>query len=122
MTFTGGNRSGPSRRHPRSDADDEPRALARSLDAYLTTERLGSMRLLSEIAARWGELVGEEAAKHTKPRSIEGGELVVSVDHPSRVTELAFLAPTICERLADQVGYRAIERVKGRVDSSFGVD
>ena len=127
MTFAGGNRRDPKKGRGRPRAApgggaDEPRVLGTSIDAYLTTEGLGGMRLLSKIASKWSDVVGENVAKHSAPRSLEGKELVVSVDHPSRVTELAFLAPKICERVADQLGYRAVESVKGRVDSRFGVD
>lgn len=80
------------------------------------------MRALAKIAAAWPEVVGEPVANHSAPRSLDGKELVVAVDHPSRVTELVFLAPTICERLADLLGYRAVERVKGRVDGRFRLD
>ena len=100
----------------------DPRPFGRSLDAYLASEGLGAMRTLAEVQRLWPEVVGEEVAAHCVPRSLEGSELVVAVDHPSRVTELAFSAATICQRLSDQLGYRAVERVKGRVDGRFGIE
>ncbi|MGA8297188.1 MAG: DUF721 domain-containing protein [Acidimicrobiales bacterium] len=91
-------------------------------DAYLASEGLVGLRLLDSIVQSWPDLVGEAAAQHTAPRSLHGSDLLVSVDNPARVTELAFLAPAICERLAELLGRRVVERVKGQVDGRFRLD
>lgn len=100
----------------------EPYAIDKVLDAYLATEGLSGLRLLDTIARSWPELVGEEAARHNAPRAVNGSELVVVVDTPARVTELVFLAPVICDRLAELLGRRVVERVKGQVDGHFRLD
>jgi predicted nucleic acid-binding Zn ribbon protein len=100
----------------------EPYPIDKVLDAYLAAEGLEGLRLLDTITQMWPELVGEAAAQHSRPRAVNGPELVVAVDTPARVTELAFVAERICDRLAELLGRRLIERVKGQVDGHFGLD
>ncbi len=100
----------------------EPYSIDKVLDAYLATEGLSGLRVLDTIARSWPELVGEAAAQHSFPRAVNGSELVVVVDTPARVTELVFLAPAICDRLAELLGRRVVERVKGQVDGHFRLD
>jgi predicted nucleic acid-binding Zn ribbon protein len=114
-----------TRRGEAGDSDvsrREPFPIDRVLDAYLAAEGLGGLRLLDTIAGSWPEIVGETASQHSAPRSVKGSELVVAVDAPARVTELAFLAPAICDRLAELLGRRVIERVKGQVEGHFRLD
>jgi len=114
----------PSRRRGerREDRPETPRSLGRSVDDYLASQGLLGMRTFGEIAVCWAEAVGEDVASHTRPRSLSGTELIVSVDHPGWATQLAFLAGTICDRLADQLGYRAVESLKAHVDARFRLD
>jgi predicted nucleic acid-binding Zn ribbon protein len=100
----------------------EPYSIDEVLDAYLATEGLSGLLVLDTIARTWPELVGEEAARHSAPHAVNGSELVVVVDTPARVTELVFLAPVICDRLAELLGRRVVERVKGQVDGHFRLD
>jgi len=101
---------------------DSPRSLGRALDEYLAGQGLSGMKTLADVVGCWEEVVGAEVAAHTRPRSVAGGELVVAVDHPGWVTQLAFLSATICDRLADQLGYRPVERLRGHVDTRFRLD
>jgi predicted nucleic acid-binding Zn ribbon protein len=100
----------------------EPYSIERILDAYLAAEGLEGLRLLDAVDGLWPQLVGEAAARHSRPRALNGAELVVAVDNPARVTELVFLAPSICDRLAELLGRRVVERVKGQVDGHFRLD
>lgn len=120
------------RRHSRDDGSDgggeevasrrEPFPIDRVLDAYLASEGLSSLRVLDAITRAWPGIVGEDTATHTAPRVVNGAELVVSVDTPARATELAFLVPRICEGVAELLGGRVIERVKGQVESRFPLE
>jgi predicted nucleic acid-binding Zn ribbon protein len=100
----------------------QPYPIDKVLDAYLAAEGLEGLRLLDTIARMWPELVGEAAAQHSRPRAVNGPELVVAVDTPARVTELVFVAERICDRLAELLGHRVVERVKGQVDGHFRLD
>lgn len=112
----------------REDAEDrtnprhEPYSIDKVLDAYLANEGLEGLRVLDTIARSWPALVGEVAAEHSVPRALDGRELLVAVDTPARVTELVFLAPAICDRLAELLGRRLVERVKGQVDGHFRLE
>jgi len=80
------------------------------------------MRVFADIIACWPQVVGADVAAHTRPRSLRGTELVITVDHPGWATQLAFLSKSICDRLADQLGYRAIEHLKGYVNGGSRLD
>jgi predicted nucleic acid-binding Zn ribbon protein len=99
-----------------------PAPIDKVLDAYLASEGLGSLRVLDAITRAWSEIVGEDAAAHTVPRAVNGGELVIAVDTPARATELAFLAPRICDGVAELLGRPVIERVKGQVEGRFPLE
>jgi hypothetical protein len=98
------------------------RPIGRSLDAYLASEGLSAVKLIAALVEAWPEIVGEALAAHSSPRTISGGELIVAVDHPARVVELAFVSAQICEYVSDQVGFRLVGRVKGRVDARLGLE
>lgn len=100
----------------------QPYPIDKVLDAYLNAEGLQGLRLLDTIARSWPDLVGEAAAHHSIPRALNGSELLIAVDTPARVTELVFLAPAICDRLAELLGRRVVERVKGQVDGHFRLE
>ncbi len=113
-------RSGVNRQ--RGKDSEIPRSLGCSLDEYLASQGLSGMRVFADIVACWEEVVGPDVAAHARPRSLTGAELVVAVDHPGWATQLAFLSDTICDRLADQLGYRVVGRLKGHVDARFRLD
>ncbi len=52
----------------------------------------------------WPEIVGERVAQHTKPRYVERGTLLVVVDSPTWMTQLAFLKPEILRKIAARTG------------------
>jgi len=117
----------PRRRRPRAAGQpggdpEAPRSIGGSLDEYLASQGLLGMRTLGEIVACWAGVVGEDVAAHAQPRSLEGTELVVGVDRPGWATQLGFLSAAICDRLADQLGYRAVETVRTHVDARFRLD
>jgi len=116
----GRGRSGAGR--PGAEGHDTARSLGGALDEYLASRGLSDIRTLADVVGCWEEVVGAEVAAHARPRSVAGGELVVAVDHPGWVTQLAFLSATICDRLADQLGYRPAERLRGHVDTRFRLD
>jgi predicted nucleic acid-binding Zn ribbon protein len=104
------------------DESNGPRSLGGSLDEYLASQGLTAMRVFADIVACWERVVGPDVARHVRPRSLTGQELRVAVDHPGWATQLAFLSETICDRLADQLGYRAVEHLKGYVESGSRLD
>lgn len=115
-------RSGRVRADRRREETDVPRSLGGSVDEYLASEGLLGMKTFADVVGCWTEVVGADVAAHAHPRSLRGKELVVAVDHPGWATQLAFLSDAICDRLADQLGWRAVERLKGHVDPRSRLD
>jgi predicted nucleic acid-binding Zn ribbon protein len=113
------SKAGARRRREEADA---PRSLGGSLDEYLASEGLLDVKTFADIVACWMEAVGADVAAHAHPKSLKGTELVVAVDHSSWATQLAFLSGAICDRLADQLGWRAVEHLKGYVDPRSRLD
>ena len=60
--------------------------------------------VLRTVFSRWDELVGEQLAAHTRPRSLAEGRLVVAVDDPAWASQLRYLAADLVVRLSAEVG------------------
>ena len=56
------------------------------------------------LAAHWPEVVGAEAAAHTQPARLQGGALVVVVDHPAWAKELELAAHDVVDKARQLVG------------------
>lgn len=115
------------RRRPRGFQDPQaaPRPVSDVLDHWLAAHGLAELRTLSTIRERWGELVGADIARHSTPRSLRGGVLVVGVDHGGWATELRFQEHRIVGLLDECVGQGFVQRIDPRVDrpgSQSGVE
>jgi predicted nucleic acid-binding Zn ribbon protein len=66
----------------------------------------------ARVFASWGELVGEDVARHARPGSLKAGVLKVWVDSPSWATEMTYLGPQIVARAAEVVGNDAIREIR----------
>mgnify|MGYP005816498463 CR=1 FL=1 len=102
------------------DEDDpgltRPRPVAEGLDSLARRLGLPNAAVLGALFRRWDEVVGEAIAAHARPRSLNDGVLVVSVDEPAWATQLRYLAPQLCDRLAEVTGDRLVERLEVRVE------
>jgi hypothetical protein len=70
-----------------------------------------SAAAVGSVFSRWEELVGTGVARHTRPRRLGGGTLVVEVDQPAWATQVRLLAPRILARLGETTG-DPIERLE----------
>jgi len=70
---------------------------------------------LQVVFGRWEEIVGAEAAAHSRPLRLAGGILVVGVGDPTRATELRYRGAEILERVAEVAGGPVAERLEVRV-------
>ena len=70
---------------------------------------------LQVVFGRWPEVVGTDAAAHSRPLRLTGGTLVVGVGDPSRATELRYRGAEILARVAEVVGSPVAERLEVRV-------
>lgn len=108
---------------PLPPEDGQPaQRLDEAIEDYLTTSGLGGARQVSELALRWPDVVGSLAAAHCAPRTLREGVLVVEVDHPAWVAELAFLELEVVEKARTILGPGVLRRVKVHVRGGFGVN
>ncbi len=65
-----------------------------------------------QVVAAWPECVGDKVAQHTRALYVERKSLVVAVDSPAWMTQLAFLRPQILARLAEKKGPGLVEDLR----------
>jgi len=98
---------------PRSELGPHP--VSESLDRV--TKRIGAPRtsVLTEVFARWEQVVGAEVAAHAEPRSLRDGVLVIAVDQPAWATQLRFLGADLLARVRDATGCSDVVEIQVRV-------
>lgn len=64
----------------------------------------------------WGEIVGEQIAKHTLPVSYLKGELYVWVDHPARMQELTFCISELGFKINQFCRKKWVRRIRFTLD------
>ncbi len=65
-----------------------------------------------QVVAAWPECVGARVAEHAQALYVERKSLVISVDSPAWMTELAFLRPQILARLEERLGAGLVEDLR----------
>jgi predicted nucleic acid-binding Zn ribbon protein len=93
------------------DPGREPHGLGTVIDSL--TDELGwnSPLAKSELIAAWGDVVGDETAKHSDPVGIEAGVLTVRCDSTSWATQLRLMRGELLlqvERLYPEAGVENI--------------
>jgi len=68
--------------------------------------RLGLGRAVAaqRAVALWPQIAGERIAAHTRALDVDGKTLLVEVDSPTWMTELAFLKGTMLKAICRRVG------------------
>jgi predicted nucleic acid-binding Zn ribbon protein len=100
----------------RRDGDDPgPQRLGRALDRLMGTLRAPSVDVLDSVFTRWPEIVGDDVAAHSRPVSIDGSTLVVSVDDPTWASEVRWLANEVVARVVEVSGSDRVSTVEVRV-------
>jgi predicted nucleic acid-binding Zn ribbon protein len=96
---------------PRAD-DRDPQPLGR-LASRLAADRGWSDRLAGgQVFGKWKTLVGGDIAEHTKPVSLNDGELTVQAESTAWATQLRLLQRQILKRISDGVGKDVVRRIK----------
>lgn len=103
------------RRRPGPDPEGPPRPVGELLDRWLAAEGLTELKSLAAVRSRWSELVGEDASRHSSPRALREGVLVVDVEHGGWASELRFQEGRILEALKAQLGAGVVRRLDARV-------
>jgi predicted nucleic acid-binding Zn ribbon protein len=92
-----------------------PQMLGAAIDEYLAATGMGGTRAVAALVLRWSEVAGEAAAAHSEPVGLRDGTLLVRVDHPGWVAELAFLEQRLVEQAFLVLGEPLVRAVKVRV-------
>jgi predicted nucleic acid-binding Zn ribbon protein len=103
---------------PTHDGGHDPKPVGAGLDRVVKGLGGPSVETVGGVFGRWGEIVGDQIAAHTRPLAVRDGALQVAVDDPAWAPELRFLEPRILERLEAVLGTDEIDRVEVRVRPS----
>ena len=70
----------------------------------------------SQVFHQWLEIVGADIAKHAQPVSLKNGLLVIAVDHPVWLQELArYHKPLLLQKIRDRIGKTAVRELVFRI-------
>ena len=84
----------------------------------LVMKRLGLEQRLQQSQAfhLWPNIVGQDIARHAQPVSLRNGILIVAVDHPIWLQELArYHKPLILQKVQERVGKKAVRDINFRI-------
>jgi predicted nucleic acid-binding Zn ribbon protein len=98
-----------------ADGAREPQRLGASLDRVARRFGARSAGGMTNVFARWPEIVGAAAAAHATPVRLSGTTLHVQVDHAAWATQLAHLEATVLGRLDEVAGAGVVTAVRYRV-------
>ncbi len=79
------------------------------------TMRAPSVDVLDSVFTKWAEIVGDDVAAHSRPVSIDGETLVVSVDDSTWASEVRWLENEVLSRVAAVSGSDQICELTVRV-------
>lgn len=66
---------------------------------------------LGRLARTWPQVVGEDLARQTTPRALDGGSLLVAASSAAWGSQVRFLAPEIRRRANDALGAEEVRTV-----------
>jgi predicted nucleic acid-binding Zn ribbon protein len=95
---------------------DEPVPIGDALAEVGSELGLPDPAVLAVLHTRWTELVGENAARHARLRSLREGVLLVAVDAPQWATQLRYLEPDVLRQSAALVGPGTVRKMRLIVD------
>lgn len=99
----------------RGSDDAGPQRLGRALDRLMGTLRAPSVDVLDSVFTKWPEIVGDDVAAHSRPVSIDGSTLLVSVDDPTWASEVRWLANEVIARVVAVSGSDRVSTLEVRV-------
>jgi len=112
-----------SRRGRRGDDPAGPVPFQQSLGQVADRLGAGRVEAVTAVFGRWEELVGPAMAAHVRPVRIDGGTLIVTVDHPAWATQLRHLSADLLARLSAAIGAGAsLDRLDIRIRPAADAD
>ena len=93
---------------------DEPRPLRQGLELYLKHLGAPPVDVLTELANRWGELVGPALVEATRPIELIEGVLVVGCEDPAWASQIGWMENQIKDRFAEVFPGVKLSRIAAR--------
>jgi predicted nucleic acid-binding Zn ribbon protein len=84
--------------------DRDPQLLDSTIGRLIAEQGWGTDVRVHGVFSRWDHMVGREVAQHCRPESYADGRLVVRTDSTAWATQMRLLAPTVVQRLNDELG------------------
>lgn len=87
------------------------------LNSIVTEFDLEERFLFESIKTAWKEIVGEILSTHSIPNRIFRNNLYITADHSVYSNEILLLKDSIKNRIAEEMGFKAINNIKVEVKS-----
>ena len=97
----------------RADERD-PQPLDRLLDRLIAEHGWAEDVAVHGLFSRWDTIVGDDVASHCRPEQFVDGRLAVRADSTAWATQMRLLAPTVLQRLHDELGPETVQRIDVR--------
>jgi len=98
-------------------APDNARSTAELVAAAMTRFKLTDQLNEPAVIKAWAEAAGPLHARHTQPRALRNGTLIVSVSNSALLSELrTFAKRVILQRLQAQFGANRVRDIAFRLD------
>ena len=94
------------------DPGREPLGLSGAITSLAEELGWSSPLAKSELLAAWGDVVGEETAKHSDPAGIEGGVLTVRCESTSWATQLRLLRGELLLHIQERYPEAGVESMR----------
>lgn len=94
-----------------------PSRISSTLDRVLAGLGAPPASTIELVDRAWGDLVGPAAAAALRPRSIQGGTLVVTTDDPMWRGQARWLEGAVVEGLERLLGPGVVTGLEARVDT-----
>jgi predicted nucleic acid-binding Zn ribbon protein len=95
--------AGPDRR--------DPQPFGSSISRLVQERGWSTPIAVGGVVGRWDQVVGDEVAAHCQPETFEEKVLTVRTDSTAWATQMRLLAPTILQRLTEELGPGVVERL-----------
>jgi predicted nucleic acid-binding Zn ribbon protein len=95
----------------------QPRPLRDALAEVSADLGLPDPDAFGALLAKWQDLVGDDLAAHSRPRSLHDGVLRVTVDTAPRATQLRYLESSVVKKASALVGGDVVRSVHVRVEA-----
>jgi predicted nucleic acid-binding Zn ribbon protein len=105
---------GAERRPGRRPRKDDPEPLGTAIGGLIDARGWREAAAVGSVFGRWAEIVGTDLAAHTKPESLDQGELTVTADSTAWATQVRLLAAHLVRRLNAELSDGTVQRVRVR--------